>query len=352
MVTEYCKIGSISEKNDEIIERAGEVIRSGGLVAFPTETVYGLGGNALDENAAAKIYAAKGRPSDNPLIVHISETADAEKYCITDELFYRLAERFWPGPMTIVMPKRNCIPDTVTGGLGTVALRLPKDPIARAFIAKSACPIAAPSANISGRPSPTKASHVREDLDGRIDMIIDGGDCEVGLESTIVKLENGILKLLRPGGITLEMLREVAPVEIDKAVLEALKEGEKPLAPGMKYRHYAPATKVILVDATAEKYIEFIKSKANNGKIGAIIRDSDEIYLRDSGAALFTYGADFEDEAHNLFARLREVDRHDCEVIYARLPEKSGIGLAVYNRIVKAAGYDIIKIDNNFPEKD
>lgn len=344
MRTEYYKISSDIVKNALIFLRAGEIIRKGGLVAFPTETVYGLGGNALDADAARKIYSAKGRPSDNPLIIHISKIEDADKYCLTSSMYFELAEKFMPGPLTVIMPKRDCIPSTVTGGLDTVAVRLPSDRNARDFIEAAGVPIAAPSANRSGKPSPTTAQHVFDDMDGRIDMIIDGGPCEIGLESTIVKIDDDCLTILRPGGVTAEMLSEICPVRLDKVITEKLSEGEHPLAPGMKYRHYAPNTKVVLIDSTREKFIDFVREQAKICKIGSIVSDSDEKLLRDSEAILLTFGDGDQTNAHELFAKLREVDDCECAVFYARLPEKSGIGLAVYNRFIKAAGYDVFKL--------
>ncbi len=345
MKTEYIKIGSDSKKNAQTFLRAGDIIRNGGLVAFPTETVYGLGGNALDADAARKIYAAKGRPSDNPLIIHIAKIEDADKYCRTIPMYYKLAEKFLPGPLTVILPKRDCIPPTVTGGLDTVAVRLPSDENARKLIEAAGVPIAAPSANRSGKPSPTTAKHVLDDMDGRIEMIIDGGPCEIGLESTIVKIDEDCLTILRPGGITAEMLSEICPVRLDKVITEKLADGERPLAPGMKYRHYAPDTKVVLIDSTHEKFIGFIREQAKICKIGSLVSDSDEKILRDSGAVLLTLGDGDATEAHELFAKLREVDACGCEIFYARLPGKDGIGLAVYNRFIKAAGYDVIKLN-------
>ncbi len=350
MKTEFCKIGALAQggapdaSDAEILDRAAEILRSGGLVAFPTETVYGLGANALDAEAAKKIYAAKGRPSDNPLIIHIADVADADKYCYTNELYECLAARFLPGPLTVILKKRDCIPLTVTGGLDTVAVRLPSDPTARELIRRACIPIAAPSANRSGKPSSTKAEHVLEDMDGRIEMIIDGGECQIGLESTIVSISDGHLNLLRPGGITVEMLEDICPVSIDKAVTEKLSDGERPLAPGMKYRHYAPDTKVVLLDGSDAEVADYIKRNAPNGKIGLILSDNDAHLAAGTDAKLLTFGDGDIDEAHSLFALLREVDRLGCDVIYARLPDKQGIGLAVYNRILKAAGYEILRL--------
>lgn len=344
MKTEFIKIGTDIGENRQIFERAGQIIRSGGLVAFPTETVYGLGGNALDADAARKIYAAKGRPSDNPLIIHISRVEDAEKYCHTNQMYYRLAEKFLPGPLTVILPKRDCIPLTVTGGLNTVAVRLPSDENARALIAAAGVPIAAPSANLSGKPSPTTAKHVLDDMDGRIDMIIDGGSCQIGLESTIVKIDEDFLTVLRPGGVTVEMLSEICPVKIDKVITEKLSDGEHPLAPGMKYRHYAPDTKVVLIDSTREMFLNYVRNEAKQHTIGLLVGENDEKELLDSGATILSLGDGNLNEAHELFAKLRQVDECGCEVFYARLPSKSGIGLAVYNRFIKAAGYDVITL--------
>jgi len=343
MKTEFYRIGEDTAENERIFTRGGEIIRRGGLVAFPTETVYGLGGNALDADAAKKIYAAKGRPSDNPLIIHIAKIEDADRYCYTNEQYFRLAEKFLPGPLTVILKKRDCIPSTVTGGLDTVAVRLPADINARKLIEAAGVPIAAPSANLSGKPSPTTAAHVFADMDGRIDMIIDGGESAIGLESTIVKVDGDGLTILRPGGITYEMLSEICTVRIDKVVTQKLSEGERPLAPGIKYRHYAPDTKVVLIDADSQSYLAFLREKAKSQSIGALVSDSESVRLTDCNIALLTIGDNPENEAHELFAKLREIDNFGRSVFYARLPDKTGIGLAVYNRIIKAAGYSIIK---------
>lgn len=342
--TDFCVLTDDVVHNNEIFRKGGEILRNGGLVAFPTETVYGLGANALDPEAAKKIYAAKGRPSDNPLIVHIAHIEDADKYCITNDVYYKLAEKFLPGALTVIMPKRDCIPHEVTGGLETVAIRFPSDKNARSLIDAAGIPVAAPSANRSGKPSPTTAKHVLEDMDGRIDMIIDGGECSIGLESTIVSIGENCLTILRPGGVTAEMLGEICHVKIDKVVTEKLAAGERPLAPGMKYRHYAPDTKVILIDSDREKFVEYINDEAKSRKIGVIVSESEAKTLENSGASVISYGSDARSEAHNLFDRLRSVDELGCDIVFARLPDKQGIGLAIYNRIIKAAGYEIIHI--------
>ncbi len=326
---------------------AAEIIRSGKLVAFPTETVYGLGADATSESAAQLIYKAKGRPSNNPLIVHLSNAKDAEKYCITCERFYKLAEKFMPGPLTVIMPKRHgngvdFIPDATTGGLDTVAIRVPSHPAARRLIELSGRPIAAPSANLSGRPSPSRAGHVVEDMFGRIDMIIDGGECEYGLESTIVKLDDESATLLRPGGVTLEMLRDLlGEVKLGKGLTEKF-EG-RPEAPGMMYRHYAPHSPVTIIDGDDAAFYDFLRGKSG---YGVICFDEDLPHVDASVVMSLGKKHDSLSHAHRLFECLRRFDDADVkvDVIFARLPDISGVGLAVYNRLVKAAGYSVTKI--------
>lgn len=349
MNTEKARLTSNAEENDKIFKRAAEIIRAGGLVAFPTETVYGLGANALDAAAASKIYAAKGRPSDNPLIIHLSSAEEADSYAYVPSSYKKLADAFIPGPITAIMKKRDNIPFEVTGGLDSVAVRVPSHSAARRFIELCGLPIAAPSANLSGRPSPTRASHVEEDLDGRIDMIIDGGACDIGLESTIVKLDGERPTLLRPGGVTYEQLTSVlGEVDIDKAVLEKLGEGERPLAPGMKYRHYAPRAPLTLVDGDDEAFYELVGRSASPSAV-VIAYDEDIDALERVGYArenILTLGAraDISRHAASLFELLRECDEHMFEKIYARLPARSGLSLALYNRIIKAAGYSVVDL--------
>ncbi len=350
MKTEIAILCGRPEQDDEVLSRGAEIIKAGGLVAFPTETVYGLGANALDKDAAAKIYAAKGRPSDNPLIIHISRPEEAELYAHVPSEYKLLAEKFLPGPLTVIMPKRENIPSTVTGGLDSVAVRLPSNQAARRLIELAGVPIAAPSANLSGKPSPTSAHHVIEDMNGRVDMIIDGGECNIGLESTIIKLTgDGRAIMLRPGGITKEQLEEIfSEVELDKAVTEKLGEGEKPLAPGMKYRHYAPCASLSLIADKAGLFEKIIRENANVGGLGVIAFDEDTDTLVSLGVKrenILSLGAraDVNVHAARLFSLLRECDTRGLKKIYARLPEKSGLSLAVYNRIIKAAGYDIIE---------
>jgi L-threonylcarbamoyladenylate synthase len=254
--TELLQITQV-EGNEQLIAHAGKLLREGELVVFPTETVYGLGGIATSDAAAQAIYEAKGRPSDNPLIIHVASPEDAESYAVTNDTYYRLAEKFMPGPLTVILPKKDSIPLTVTGGLDSVAVRCPAHPVARALISAAGAPVAAPSANRSGRPSPTCAAHVVEDLDGRVAAIIDGGECEVGLESTIVKLVGDKGVLLRPGAITADALSCVCETEIAHAVTAALAENERPLSPGMKYRHYAPQAPLVLLEGEQDAVSAF-----------------------------------------------------------------------------------------------
>ncbi len=339
------KIFEEPQKKD--IEFASEVIKNGGLVVFPTETVYGLGASALDSEAARKIYAAKGRPSDNPLIIHLARPEDAEKYCYTDSVFYRLAECFMPGPITVILPKRKCIPMTVTGGLDTVAVRVPMNHVALKLIEESGVPIAAPSANISGKPSPTCPEDVITDMQGRADVILCGGECDVGLESTIVRSEkDGTISLLRPGAITPEMLSAACGgAEVTDLSSKKLGEGDKPAAPGMKYRHYAPNAKVIVLVGDDEAIFEYMAERACEESVGFL---TDEASARKLGKYALSYGdrTSAKDMAHNLFRKLREFDKiEEIKTVYADMPRLEGIGYAVYNRLIKASGFDIRTIN-------
>ncbi len=326
--------------------RAADIIKSGGLVVFPTETVYGLGGNATDPSAAAKIYAAKGRPSDNPLIIHVSSPEEAELYAITSDAYYKLAKKFMPGPLTVILPRKNTVPKETTGGLETVAVRCPSDTVARELISASGVPIAAPSANLSGKPSPTNVSDVIADMNSRVDMIIDGGDSEIGLESTIVKLNGDRGILLRPGAITVDALRCVLDeVEIAPSVTAMLKEGERVESPGMKYRHYAPDAPFILLDGKDSDVLGFLKKSE---KDAVILCYDDEISELD-GHKLIPIGSrnNLSDEAHRLFSALRDADRMSPTVIYGHVPPKDGIGLALYNRMLRAAAHTVKHIKTN-----
>lgn len=339
-------IEKISKTADDIriIQKAAEIIKSGGLVAFPTETVYGLGADALTADAASKIYKAKGRPSDNPLIIHISKAEDAEKYAHTSELYYKLTKAFSPGPLTIIMPKKDIIPDTVTGGLDTVAVRIPSNETARAIIECAETAIAAPSANTSGKPSPTEASHVIEDLNGKVDMIIDGGECDIGLESTVIKLNGDGVVLLRPGAVDEEMLRCVChKVTVSDAILQKLKEGEKAESPGMMYKHYAPDVPVYLVDGDEEKVIEFFKERLTEDSLTGILCYSD---CKDTvnGKNVKYLDRSHTSQAHVLFGYLRGFNNSGASAVYSVIPDSDGVGLAVLNRLVRASGFRIINV--------
>ena len=328
----------------EDIRRAGELLRKGGLVAIPTETVYGLAANALDRAAAAKIFAAKGRPADNPLIVHIAKLDQlAPLVREVPETARKLAARFWPGPLTVILPKADCIPAEVSAGLPTVAVRFPSHPAARAVIQAAGVPLAAPSANTSGRPSPTAAGHVLDDMDGKIDAVLDGGPCEVGVESTVVTLAGQTPRLLRPGHITLEDLRNaLGEVEADPAILHPLKEGAAAPSPGMKYKHYAPKARVILLDGPFPLYRAYLERHAGPG-VMALCFAGEESRLP---VPAISYGAESEpwEQERELFDALRELDKRDARLVYARCPEPEGRGLAVYNRLIRAAGFEVERL--------
>lgn len=329
------------------LRKAAAYIQGGELVGIPTETVYGLAGSALYAEAATKIYKAKGRPSDNPLIVHIAEPAEAEQIAHTTTLYYALAERYMPGPLTIILPKKPVIPDAVSGGLTTVAIRCPSHPDARDLIRVSGHPIAAPSANSSGKPSPTTATHVYEDLCGKIPLILDGGPCSIGVESTVIALgEDGeSCTILRPGAVTKEMLMEVCnQVDVAEAVTDPDKAGDKPQSPGMKYKHYAPKCHVILVDAPDSKsFVQYVQT-VGKGKYGVMAVNEEAEQFSNATVLLMGAENDEAEHARRLFALLREADEKALETLYARLPGEEGIDLATYNRIIRAAGGQIVHI--------
>ncbi len=349
METVVSKIVHTTEDN-EIIRKAGAIIREGGLVAFPTETVYGLGGDALNPEASGKIYAAKGRPSDNPLIIHICKLEDITKI-VSDfpEKAKRLAEEFWPGPLTMVLPKADIVPKQTTGGLNTVAVRMPVDPTALAFIEAAGGYVAAPSANISGRPSPTSAKYVIEDMQGRIEMILDDGDVAIGLESTIVDLTGDIPILLRPGFITLKMLEEVlGQVDVDKTILEG-DCLDKPKAPGMKYKHYAPKGELTIITGDAEAVLAKInklvtEAEKNGEKVGIIATDETMAQYHAHSVKSVGMRSDEVSIAKNLYRILREFDDEGITVIYSESFAQGGIGQAIMNRLLKAAGHKILQV--------
>ena len=345
METELIKINSI---DDEALKRAGQCIKDGGLVAFPTETVYGLGGDGLNEVAAKNIYLAKGRPSDNPLILHINDQKMLSR--IVSEvtpMAKKIMTAFCLGPITIILPKSDIVPKAVTGGLDTIAVRMPDNDIARALIKYADTPIAAPSANISGRPSPTTAQAVYKDLQSRIDMVLDGGACQFGVESTIVDCTEDIPIILRPGAITKEMLEEIFPVvKIDKAIVGA---NVVPKAPGMKYKHYAPKVDMILIEGDNKKMSSSIKEilykYENEGKkVGLLV--SDEVANELNHQNTFSYGSqeNLAQIASEIYEGLRYFDDKDVDIILAQGTTDKGIGLAIMNRLHKASGFNSIFI--------
>ncbi|MGI6188757.1 MAG: L-threonylcarbamoyladenylate synthase [Caldicoprobacteraceae bacterium] len=350
MKTRVLKIVDLQQDENSILE-ASELIKSGEVVAFPTETVYGLGANALDPRAVEKIFRAKGRPGDNPLIVHVSKTQDVDK--LVKELPPKaraLMETFWPGPLTIVFKKSSVIPSEVTAGLNTVAIRMPNHPVALRLIDYSGLPIAAPSANRSGHISPTTARHVLEDMDGIIPLILDGGKCRVGLESTVLDMTSEIPVILRPGGVTLEMLEGIlGEVRVDLSVLKPVANGQKARSPGMKYVHYAPRAQVLIVrgrlDSIVKKINELVKEYSASGmKVGVLAtQETRESYHKGEVLVLGerTRPAVM---ASNLFSVLREFDAKGVDIVLAEWVDTSNEGLAIMNRMIRAAGFNVIDV--------
>ena len=347
-----------SDKRENIIQEAGRVLQAGGLVAFPTETVYGLGANALDEEAAHRTYAAKGRPSDNPLIVHIAEWEALGP--ITKGVppqTKAVADRFWPGPLTMIFNKSEKVPYGTTGGLDTVAVRMPSDETARALIKAAGGYVSAPSANTSGRPSPTTAQHVEEDLSGKIEMILDGGSVEIGLESTILDMTVTPPMILRPGAITKEMLEDIlGKVEVDQTILTAQSK-EAPKAPGMKYRHYAPRAELILVEGSVENEVQAIRqlvfAKHRKGEAVGVIATTETCDRYEYGLVkVIGSRKDKSSVAHNLYAILREFDQEEVRTIYSESFAAKGMGQAIMNRLEKAAGHQIIRAESLLAESE
>lgn len=324
------------------IASAAKILRAGGVVAIPTETVYGLAASAFSDEAIGKVFTAKGRPQDNPLIVHIcdmdmlyevaSEVSDKAK---------TLANAFWPGPFTMILPKGDKLAQSVSKGLATVAVRMPSNEVALEIIRETALPLAAPSANISGSPSPTSADHVIADLDGRIDAVVCSGDAQVGVESTVVSLVTNPPRLLRPGAVTKEELMEFLPdLVVDKAVLSEPKKDEQVASPGMKYKHYSPKTEVFLVEGETDAFAEYVNDKPDCAAIGF----SEDIGKINVKSLCYGERADGKKQAREIFSLLREVDRLGVSEVYIHAPEREGIGLAVYNRLIRAAGFKVIKL--------
>ncbi len=340
-----------SAQEEQALQEAGRILEQGGLVAFPTETVYGLGGDALNPESSRKIYAAKGRPSDNPLIIHIA-SVEALSSIVKEvnEKVLKVAESFWPGPLTIILPKADKVPEETTGGLQTVAVRFPSHPVAQKLIEYAGGYVAAPSANVSGKPSPTLAKYVIEDMAGRIDMIIDGGEVGIGLESTIVDLTVEPPQILRPGYITQEMLNEVlGQVDVDKTILDN-SSGLAPKAPGMKYRHYAPKGDLTIVTGDSEEVVKYINEQATDfvaaGKKVGIIA-SDEMLQQYCATIVKNIGNRTDEAAiaRNLYRILREFDEEGAEIIFSEAFDDGGMGQAIMNRLLKAAGHKVVKLD-------
>lgn len=330
------------------VDIAAQILKNGGVVGIPTETVYGLAADALNGEAVKKIFQAKGRPMDNPLIVHIADYSDIEKYNLVSEIpesAEKLAKAFWPGPLTIIMKRTDVIPPEVSAGLDTVAIRFPAHPLAQQIIKASGTPLAAPSANLSGSPSPTTARHVLNDMDGRIDAVLDGGASEVGVESTVITLAADVPRVLRPGGVTVEELREVlGEVEVDDAVIHHLKEGAVAASPGMKYKHYAPKANVLLLKGGDEAYISYVNAHASDD-VCALCCDEDLLLLKVKTVSLGRRG-DYLTHARHLFDCLRRIDENKTiRTVYSRLPSVEGVGLAVYNRLIRAAGFEVIDLE-------
>lgn len=338
----YCNT-EILDNSEPSISKAVEFLKNGEVVGIPTETVYGLAANAFDENAVKGIFTAKGRPSDNPLIVHISDMEMIEDLVKEiPELAIRCAEKFWPGPLTMIMPKSDMIPMITSGGLNTVGIRMPSHKTAQLVIRKCGFPLAAPSANLSGSPSPTTAKHVFDDMNGRIPCIIDGGFSAVGVESTVISFENDGIRLLRPGFVSVEDLKEITEnVFIDDGVLNMLKKDAVAASPGMKYKHYSPAADVILIDGDTEKFRNYVNANAENGTWCMTFSDKD---LNGINVPFLSYGDTDIKQAHMLFDVLRELDNKGAKKVFARCPNKTGVGLAVYNRILRSAGFQVIKL--------
>ncbi len=355
MNTEIIKVDCSVPDWDKQLDTPAQVLKSGGLVAFPTETVYGLGANALDKNAVENIYKAKGRPVDNPLIVHIADTEAVESLtAMTPKIAPMLMDAFWPGPLTLVMSKSSVIPSIITGGLDTVGIRMPSNPIALALIEKAGIPVAAPSANSSGRPSPTLAKHVVEDLYGKVDVIIDGGITRVGVESTVLDITVNPPVILRPGGVTLEQLKRLLGRVIIGSTLSDTFEDSVPRSPGMKYRHYAPKATLLLIQGSPELVASEISKRTelyhHEGTFVGILATEETAALYEpeifSYCKILSLGSrkDPESLAANLFKCLREFDEKGVELILAEAPDVNGIGQAVMNRLIKASGGNIIKL--------
>lgn len=343
MNTQYFRLDGSHDNG--AFEICGEIIRSGGLVAFPTETVYGLGVSAFCADSVSKVFEAKGRPSDNPLIVHIAYPEDAEDIAFTSPLYYELAERFMPGPLTVILPKKDCIPDEVTAGLNSVGIRCPSHTAAHKLILTARVPIAAPSANISGLPSPTCGEHVMRDMTGKIDAVIDMGEADFGLESTVISITHDSAVILRPGAVTKEDLLEVCSrVTVSEAVKHPDRAGDRPASPGMKYKHYSPNAHFSLFDGDDDEFSSFINDLQGE-RIGVICNTECAKSINDAKCYTYDKKDGIKELCHNLFSFFRRADDDGVLNLYARLPDDKGQSLALYNRMIRAAGSTIISGD-------
>lgn len=343
MITKEFKT-AVTLPSNEGLKKATEWLTQGEVVGIPTETVYGLAANAYDPAAIQKIFRAKGRPQDNPLIVHIAQIEQmSELVTELPETALLLAEAFWPGPLTMILPKAERVPLQTTGGLETVAIRIPSHPVAKELIARCGFPLAAPSANLSGSPSPTSADHVFQDMRGRIPLILDGGICSVGVESTVISVHPDAVRILRPGGVTAEMLAQVvATVELDKGVLAMVSQDAVVSSPGMKYKHYSPKANVILLDGALPDFVDYVSRHAAPNTYALVFAGEEEALS--IPALVYGKEADPRTQAQGLFAALRELDQRGAETVYTRCPQKDGVGLAVYNRLIRAAGFQVISL--------
>ena len=336
---------------DESLALAARLLSEGELVAFPTETVYGLGAHAMDAQAVLGIFSAKGRPADNPLIVHIHDRSQLEGICEVNDAAIRLMDAFWPGPLTIILPRKDAVPNAVTANLDTVAVRMPAHPVALALLKACNLPVAAPSANRSGKPSPTSAKHVFDDMDGRIPLIIDGGESDVGLESTVISLAGEKPCILRPGGVTKAMLEEVlGEVDLAGSILRPLEKGEKALSPGMMYKHYSPDGQVTLIEGEESAVVEALRKlyahAASEGHRACVMCFSEHVAaLADCQPHDIGSKDDPSEVAHRLFATLRGLDEEKMDVIFSEVMPPEGVGLAVMNRLGRAAGFRTVQAE-------
>lgn len=332
---------TILDATSENITYCSDLLKHGEVVAMPTETVYGLAANVFDDKAISKIFKIKGRPQDNPLICHISDLNMLDELIIDrhSKIFQKLVEKFWPGPLTIIVPKKAGVSNLITANLDTVAIRFPSHTISRTLIEACGFPLAAPSANLSGKPSPTSANHVYDDLNGRIKAILDGGICEVGLESTIIKLDDDLLRVLRPGIISMDMLKEVTEnIVLDDSVLNQMGSNSTVISPGTKYKHYSPNADIVLVDSTLDKFRSYVTDKLNEDVWCAVFDDEQKLFDKN----VLTFGYNEKDQAHNIFMILRKIDEIGAKKVFFRCPKKENIGLAVYNRLIRAAGFNMV----------